>query len=366
MEFLQDLIVLVVLLTLAYFAQSRCNSYQIFRVALIFLMSFIALRNGYIATDHDGYADFYSSADAMSFQTFSSFFEYQFNSRDMEFGYLMLNIICKNIGLSETTFFFVIALLVNGLAVRYVYRLKYPFLSFIGLICANFLFGQANLVRQYIAAVIIFSFIDCLSERKWLKYVLGVLLASTVHLSALLFLVLIPLCFINTDRGNIILQYVSVGALAFSLLVAFGIINLDFLFFLDLSGGLSRYQNYIIDDENRMGTSFSASTAIIRTGVAVYILAFRYWENIQYAIIIVFSAIIVNISLSLPNASRLFAFFSPLFYMYMVQYICIPPTSSRYIKTTAIPYKWITICLFLYIILATYLLNPKISILNLD
>lgn len=77
---------------------------------------------------------------------------------------------------------------------------EYWFLSVFMFICSGIFFASLNLIRQYIAVVIIAFGIDFLKKNKYISFVIFVLLASLFHTSALIVLVFLPFYLIFRNR----------------------------------------------------------------------------------------------------------------------------------------------------------------------
>ncbi len=101
---------------------------------------------------------------------------------------------------SDIAFFFVIAL-VQIICLVYIYR-KYSrnyWLSiFFFIASTDYMSWVFNGIRQFIAACIIFAFFPLLVKRKYISMSVVVLLAATIHISALIFL---PFIFIVNGRA---------------------------------------------------------------------------------------------------------------------------------------------------------------------
>ena len=112
------------------------------------------------------------------------------------FEYLFKSVISK----SDTAFFFLIAFIQVYCLVR-IYR-KYSrnyWLSFFFFIAStDYLSWMFNGIRQFLAAAIIFACIPLIAKRKYVAMVFVVLLASQIHLTALIFL---PFIFIVNGRA---------------------------------------------------------------------------------------------------------------------------------------------------------------------
>ena len=110
----------------------------------------------------------------------------------VEIGYKYLNILIQSIPLLNEYALFVItsAFIVFGFG-YIIYKnveKKYWFLSIFMFICSGIFFASLNLVRQYIAIVIVSFGIISLKKNNYILFILSVILATLFHTSALIML----------------------------------------------------------------------------------------------------------------------------------------------------------------------------------
>lgn len=135
-------------------------------------------------------------------------------------GFTLLSGVIKLIfGGSTRSYFFVLAL-IQGLALIYVYR-KYSYSYFISMFLfiasTDYLSWMYNGIRQFTAVTIIFAATPLMLKKKWVPLVAVILLASTIHGSALLML---PIVFIVQGKAwngkTLVLTVACVVAFAFA------------------------------------------------------------------------------------------------------------------------------------------------------
>lgn len=132
---------------------------------------------------------------------------------------LFSGIIKLVLGESTKIYFFILAL-IQGLALMYVYR-KYSynyFLSmFLFIASTDYLSWMYNGIRQFTAVTIIFAATPLMLKKKWVPLVAVILVASTIHGSALLML---PIVFIVQGKAwngkTLVLTVACVVAFAFA------------------------------------------------------------------------------------------------------------------------------------------------------
>lgn len=111
-----------------------------------------------------------------------------------EFGFNIYQMYLQKISEDPQILIFVTALITNILIVSVFYKYSRLFeISLYVYITAGMFLVSMNGIRQFLAAAIIFAATKYIMSGSWKKYVLIILLASTIHQSAL---VLIPIYFI--------------------------------------------------------------------------------------------------------------------------------------------------------------------------
>ena len=228
-------------------------------IALIVYLLFFGLR-GYIFTDCYQYHEFYEDLD---------YPKYTITYIDALFepGYIISNIILHSI--SDNPFFFqFIWTLIDIILLYIILRRetnKYFLLAFAFLI--PFFEGiQMNLFRNIKAILIFFLAIKYIRQQKLIKYTLSILLASTFHLTALLFW---PLYFIinkNMRKSMIIICCTSIIFYFIGLNSLLG----DMIVIASFLGGkFERITNSYIDSAEQTGFTFGF---IYRTILMLYFL----------------------------------------------------------------------------------------------
>ncbi|MGG0237734.1 EpsG family protein [Bacillus rhizoplanae] len=112
--------------------------------------------------------------------------------KDIGFG--VFQMLLQQVSKDPQLLVFVTALITNTLIVLVLYKYTRMFeLSLYVYITSGMYLTSMNGIRQYLAAAIIFAATKYILEGNWKKYVVIILLASTIHQSAL---ILIPIYFI--------------------------------------------------------------------------------------------------------------------------------------------------------------------------
>lgn len=344
----------------AYLGQNGRRYSIFFRAILSLLLAYIVGFGGIASQDHDGYARMYNEyyvgfSDVGDYVWFSLF-------RDgyaVESGYILLNIFSHMIGLGEAGFFFVIALFVNGTTIHHIFKQKQPLLSLLVLLFISaFMSQQANLVRQFLALGVMMYFIDYLAERKnWWKYLLGVVLAAQFHASALFFLIFMSVYWVNTIKSKEILRYTLIGLISISILIGAGLISFNILGLFDF---VSAYEGRFVRT-NDVGSDMSIFTASRVTIPALFILFNKRLFN-RSSIFIVFismAAIFANVGFEYPNLRRMYWYFDPLAYIYLVQYLNLNMYAVDSNRSIVSGVKYTVIAFGVYMMLKNYIFNPN-------
>lgn len=340
---------LILIAFLSYFAQDKYKNHNVSKALLVLLLAFITGFGGLTTADHSQYVSIYKSYTSFSdFEfSFSTFF-----GRDnaYESGFILLMIICNLIGLDEAGFFFVVALIINGAIIRYVYKQKMPVWTLWAVFVSGIIAVQTNLIRQSLALAIILFFFDALFEGKYIKYIIGVVLASLFHSSALFFLLFIPLCFIKSEKGQIVLNFVLLGLLIFSVLIATGLIQFDVLSLVDQ---IATYEKYLSAD-NDVGASQRIAHSLIFTSLSLLVCLLFGKVDKNAATMICMAAVISNIAVSYPNVGRLKCYFITLGYMALVQYFGSKQYAQKYEKAVINGIQIVFTLYFISVILRTF------------
>ena len=105
-------------------------------------------------------------------------------------GYLLLNVIMKRLGASSQTFFMVISFVTNGLYLWFIRKYSSNFwLSFFFFWTMGVYMFTAAAIKQTTAVALCLLGIDRLLENKRLAFIIWIMLASTIHPYALMFLI---------------------------------------------------------------------------------------------------------------------------------------------------------------------------------
>lgn len=170
-------------------------------LSFIILTTFLSL--GYywgndVQTYEDWYQGFVSSGVAWwDFSNYDSFTQH-------DYGFILLNLLCKPFGfwgMRAILFVFENAIIYNFVK-RHVDKKYYWLAVFIYVFNPYFWVLGSSMTRQWLAMCIVLFGTDYLLREKYLYYILFVILASSVHITALICLLFIPLCVLHKNPST--------------------------------------------------------------------------------------------------------------------------------------------------------------------
>ncbi len=201
-----------------------------------------------------------------------------------DIGYVVL---CKLLGCISTDvqwFIFASSLMFYISYGRYLYRhsdsvLTDVFMFYTSFVCFMFM----NIIAQSLAIAVLLWGVDYLSQKKYVKYAIVVLIASTIHNTAIIAIIFILLDFLPAKRKYIIGYIISISIflLGIDKFLPF-IVNLVF----------SQYSWYLKGNIHGQGVSVStfglmcASVYAVCIAVAVIFIYLRNGNNKEYEIAI--------------------------------------------------------------------------------
>ena len=288
-------------------AQTR----TIARVLLVLVLSYaIALcGNG---TDIDNYLYFYNK-ELANFKLEDILGWLSFRSVDTEPGFVLLGKVCQGIGLSAVGFLLVVSLITNALTVNFIYRYRYSTLVVFLYIVSYYYVQQANLVRQGLAVAICLYAVRYVLQKKFLQYLLLVLLAFTVHKTALIQFAALPLFFINFEKRNKIINITLLALWLFSfsmVLHLFPLLERLSVLLVD-----TRYVQYG-SDAVTFGIEEVRFSWVINFFVLFYFV-FTERKNTFMAYFLVLDCSLENAAFAAPLFVRLAIYFIPFFFTYL-------------------------------------------------
>lgn len=200
------------------------------------------------------------------------------------------------------------------------------FLFLMALVYVNvFYFMSITFIRQFLAASIIFyGLVTYIKDKRLLKYILICAAASTIHISAILCIILPVVCGLNIKYGFKPLVLLFIVAI-----VSIFINPIQYLA-LFLPSELEKFSKYLTGDMLEFGQKIYA---LINTVILMFIFQGIYFlsnrrkelSNFERAAANLFFCIIITrvISISIPSFSRLVIYLYPFIAIYIYYFLFI-------------------------------------------
>lgn len=177
---------------LAFLSRNEKKHSYFLLLAFVVLTAFLSL--GYYwgndVAKYEERFEYYSNSGIALFD----FSQYGFIALK-ELGFVFINLLCKPIGFwgMRAVLFIIENAILYYFIVRHVDRRWYWLAVFIYVFNPNFWVLSSSMMRQWLAICIVVLSVDFLLRKKNVAFVLLVLLASTVHITALICLAFLPL-----------------------------------------------------------------------------------------------------------------------------------------------------------------------------
>ena len=300
----------ILVLLFAYYGDetnAKGKNYIYARCGLILVLSYGSAFCG-SAADRPGYEFFYNyELDVFSSQDIFDFLSME--NTEMEIGFVAIAKLCRVIGLSSLAWVFLLSILTNTLIASTLFRFRGSVFIYFFFLFTGAYFPQVNFIRQMLAVSIViyaFKFIECRQVR---RYILFICCAYLIHKSAIIGLLLVPLCFKKCIDSKLF-KYVLIGLWILSLLMARNLISinipLDFL-------SESRYEHYS-ENSDTLGHGKAVFDWMYNLFVAIFFLFGKISkEKFVYLTCLVLGVAISNLSINMIFISRMGLYFS-LFY----------------------------------------------------
>lgn len=263
-----------------------------------------------------------------------------FEFKDLGFGIACL--LLNKISADPQILIFAAALITNLLVMISLYKYADPFeLAVFLYMTADLYYISFNGIRQILAGAIIFWSVKYLISNNWKKYFLFIVLASTFHLTALIF---IPIYFIVRRKAWSLLTFMIIGATLLSFLF-FGDVILAIL---ELLEG-SQYADYrgIITGTESVSVSITRVLVVIIPLVLAFLndrkLRNKWKDSNIFVNLSLFSFVFMFLGLKHPFIARMCLYFN--FYL-----IILLAKLTRIFDQTfnRVLYIIIIICYFLF------------------
>ena len=248
------IIILLLVLNILFHPINTSLKKKTFLVISFLLLALVAgLRNNTVGIDTFQYYKNFKVISNLSFT--------EFGNLRYEYGFSLLCKLLSYISLNPQILIFITSLFINFCVMRFIYlNSKNVSFSVYVYILLNYYFSYMNIMRQAIAIAIILLFFEYLKKDEKIKFIIGVILASFFHFSAI-----VCLSFVFLEKIKYKKSYKYIIIPVFLILFIFG----RDLFIL-ISKNSDRFSGYI-------GSEFDVSNyfgALINFVVSILILFF--------------------------------------------------------------------------------------------
>ncbi|MGL5821892.1 MAG: EpsG family protein, partial [Sarcina sp.] len=225
---------------------------------IIFCIGFIYIfyQAGLYSNDHHQYINYYVDTGL------------HLNIYDYEKGFKLLNKLLYGIFNNNFTAVFTIYYTIMGvfftLGISYLVKLKRYYIFIVPLIFVNMLIPGACLVRQYMAIAICIFSLRFLFNKKYVRFVILVVLASFFHVTALAFLGIAIAYLVVTLKVKLKYKFIAAGVL--------GVIGIAILFIPYVQ---QKINTYLLDKSMDVEVGFGLVMALfllINIALLVYVL----------------------------------------------------------------------------------------------
>lgn len=311
------------------------------RLVLLILLSLMTGLGSSAGTDHDTYVNL--------FYTFNSWdkmtdFNSVLLSYAIEPGYAFLNVVANTLHVSEPIFFVLISAIMNVSVVFLVYKFKKPVVAMLVFILTINYLQEINLARQCIAISFYCFSVYNLVLRKYVSHFILLLIAFTMHTTALLCLPLSLLGFVNINKYRKEIAIIASALWFFSLLVQFQIVNISSVG--EIFGGLqgTRFESYA---DGSHGAGYDLGFNYMFNLLFIFIVISLQTEANLYKVLALLGVILINLNLDVVLR----------FALYFL--IFLPITSGEYISNSTYnrtPQHYSVINTFRFVFIAYWVL----------
>lgn len=213
--------------------EKHCENRPLNTQVIIFfsiIIIFCGLRSG--VADTGTYIDLFNSYP-------SRVSEIEWDTVKIDKGFYLLTVLYKQYISTDFHGWLFLFALISGIAIMFAFK---EYAEDFGMSCYLFIatacfVNLINGMRQFTCVAIIFAASKLVVERKYIKYVLIILLLSTLHASALIF---IPLCLVMNAKPWSMRMFITIAASV--------IVGLNFEYFSEFFGNIleeTQYSGYV-------------------------------------------------------------------------------------------------------------------------
>lgn len=262
----------------------------------LFLLS--AVRAFQVGTDVNTYVKRFTIIASASWKDFGSLG----GQVDFEVGYILFNKLIGMIYNNERFFLFLVsALIMYGVYKFIIKSSKLQWYSLFLYVTLGFWSASMNLIRQYLAMIILLYSLKFIREKSIVKFLLVVLCATTFHISALFWVIMYPLSYVKITKKFILILGVT-GSIIF--------LNIGNL--LKIASNLGVYRKYFenLGSDKGSGNGMLLLLAVCIVGCLLIKFVYKVKEELDIYIHMLLVAIVLNMmALEISMVGRLMLYF---------------------------------------------------------
>lgn len=231
----------------------------------------------------------------------------------------------------------------------------YPLIGFCIYLSRFFLSRNMMQIRAALAIIIVLCFTNLVRERKFRKYLLIVLLASSLHYSVLMFLPAYYVCKISMSRKQIVIS------ILLTIMIAVFVANVFVSYFLNIPE--INALMYVYVDENNYGYSAGLTNPMIYYQICL-LLFYTYQENdikendenyyIIRSMYLFGTILLIVFNLFAVLAGRLSTIFSSYEMLMIPSLLCAVSTNRRFLSSI-----FFSLFFSAFFIMNVFKLNPE-------
>lgn len=311
------------------------------------LLFFVSAFRGDFSTDYKSYYNMFQSFNTL---TFAEIFSINFYLNVIESGYAMLNVII-NYFTNNAIWLFVVSSVTILLPIYKSILLEsnIKWLSILLFLIIGNYFDSFNIMRQIMAASIVFAGSNYLYKRNYHKYVIFVLIASLFHVTAIFMSIFYFLLILKPRKISGVIYFI------------FGLLLFVFMEEITRLIDLYLFNGYYYSSYSGIGmSSISLYNAIVPFAVGMFTLIFRKYLNqdsIKHRVWFngtLLWVLFELLSIKLFLITRISTFFSPF------MYLLVPAIISN-LKDTRLKIASIIQIVGLLLLYFYYILGEKVS-----
>jgi len=193
--------ILYIILTFKNNSDKRQKVFLIIAVSILFLL--VALRDESMGNDTIKYLDLYSKCakEKWNMHIFGGYYEP---------GYLVFNILLSYISPSRRFFMVIMSFLFNVAVYRFIKNnSKNYLLSILAYIGLLFFYSSMTMMRQFLAMSLVLESIRFAQEKKLIPFIIIIILALTMHSTAILAIMIYPIFNIKYKPNRVLIILAS-------------------------------------------------------------------------------------------------------------------------------------------------------------